>query len=147
MNQAWCPFCSHPNPYESIRPKICAKCSQDMTVAFASAPTPPSIHVTMAGSTPPPSTSSVPLRRPKPLYGSYEGASEDSDERISEDHYNKGEVKARASQLASLFGGAFNFTVEEGTTIKAGTILAPIQAQALAGGDKKVRKPRVRKSS
>ncbi len=127
MNQAWCPHCSHPNPYESIRPKHCAKCDENMTTAFKApaltSPKPPTMTTAHAQDN---SEPVIPLRRPKPLYGSYEGDSRPDDD---DDHYSKDRMQARASQLASRFAGAFNFSVESGTSIKAGSILAPIEAQ------------------
>lgn len=128
-SKSWCPHCSHPNLYETERPRFCGKCSQDMTTAFKApaltSPKPPTM--TTAHAREEIEEPAAPLRRPKPLYGSYEGDSRSDDD--DDERYSKDRMQARASQLASRFAGAFNFSVESGTTIKAGSILAPIEAQ------------------
>lgn len=41
MNKRFCSNCGHSNPWELIKPKICAKCDCDMNAAFAAATSAP----------------------------------------------------------------------------------------------------------
>lgn len=125
-----------------------------MTVAFQTAPlnSPKPPTMTTAREEYRPSEFPAPsasLRRPKPLYGSYEdlepkerGHQEDD----VDEHYSRSEMKARAGQFAQAFAGAFNFSVDPGVTLKAGSILAPIQAQVEHGIKVPAKKTRARKS-
>ena len=123
-----------------------------MTTAFQTtpltAPKPP-LMTTVAHEEPryTPEPVAAPLRRPKPLYGSYEDAERGGQPDDTDEHYSRDQVARRASQLSQAFAGAFNFSLaDEGTSIKAGSILAPIQAQAERGsqGAKKTRARKVK---
>lgn len=147
----WCPFCSKPNLYEMSKPRYCGSCSKDMTTAFQTtpltAPKPP-LMTTVAHEepryAPEPLAPPAPLRRPKPLYGSYEDAERGGQPDDTDEHYSRDQVNRRASQLSQAFAGAFNFSVDPGVTLKAGSILAPVQAQA-EQGSQAPRKTRAKK--
>ena len=150
-NQTWCPFCSHPNPYEIEKPLYCGKCGKNMTTAFTTVPLnepKPPLMTTVAHE--PPVVAPTPLRRPKPLYGTYEDTENDRQGNQGDDvddHYSRDRVQARASQLAQSFGGAFNFSLADvGTTVRAGEILAPLQAQAGSQPQTQAKKTRARKA-
>jgi len=125
MTSAWCPFCSHNNPYETIRPKRCAKCDKDMTTAFRTAPLnepkPPTMTTAREEYRPPEPVYQSPLRRPKPVYGTYEGGSSQPDN--VDERYSRDEVDFRASQMSQTLAGAFNFSLnDEGTSMKLGSL-------------------------
>lgn len=149
-SKTWCPRCSKPNLYEIEKPRICGFCGQDMTTAFKTAPLneprPPTMTTARENQYVESQPAPAPLRRPKPLYGSYEdlepqNRNQDDD---TDEHYSRSQMKARASQFAQAFAGAFNFSVEPGTTVKAGEFLAPVQAAAEKGAS--APKKRVRKA-
>lgn len=125
MNKAWCPGCSYPNPYEVERPKFCQKCGKDMTVAFRTAPLnepkPPTMTTAREEYRQPEPVYQSPLRRPKPVYGTYEGGSSQPDN--VDERYSRDEVDYRAGQMSQTLAGAFNFSLnDEGTSMKLGSL-------------------------
>lgn len=139
MNKKWCPRCSHPNPYETIAPRMCAKCGTDMLAAFVPTATSVSRPAATYAAPPEQATASVPLRRPAPRY-----QPDQSNERGGpvdpSDYFNPAEVNARANSVASALAGIFSFSVESGTTVKAGQYLTPAQAQAESAPKKRSRR-------
>jgi len=147
-NKSWCPFCSHPNLYEVERPRYCGKCSKNMTVAFQTAPlnAPKPPTMTTAREEYRPQESAPPLRRPKPIYGSYEGGSSQPDN--VDERYSRDEVDFRAGQLSQTLAGAFNFSLnDEGTSMKLGSLSNVREAfsQVDAAEKSGVKKTRMRK--
>lgn len=124
MTTAWCPHCSHPNPYETVRPRLCAKCEKDMTAAFAPvtvASSPAPTHYQPPAPAPAPATN---LRRPTPLYGSYDNP--DADRNSGGEFYHREEVEARAAAWAERLSDlSFDFHIDDDKhkgPVKLGTI-------------------------
>lgn len=144
MNSTWCPFCSHKNPYETVKPKRCAKCDKDMTTAFQTTPvsqppgTPPKVVI---------ASEQPVLRRPQPLYAPEPTGRE---ERSADDYFSPERVQSRAAQLTASLRGGFNISLaSEGTHVKLGTLgnvrEAFTQAEAAESG-KPVKKTRTKRA-
>lgn len=141
----WCPHCSKSNVYEMTKPTYCGHCGKNMASAFQTAPlnAPKPPTMTTAREEYRPQESAPPLRRPKPIYGSYEGDSSQPDN--VDERYSRDEVDYRAGQLSQTLAGAFNFSLnDEGTSMKLGSLSnvreAFTQVDAVAkSGPKKTR--------
>jgi hypothetical protein len=121
-----------------------------MTVAFQTAPLnepkPPTMTTAREEYRPPEPVVNTPLRRPKPIYGSYEGGSSQPDN--VDERYSRDEVDFRASQLSQTLAGAFNFSLnDEGTSMKLGSLSNVREAfsQVDAAEKGRVKKTRMRK--